>query len=306
MGIFDNLFKNKEEVVAPVVNENIDIYDKIKTLIKENKEVNQLHMTKLIHNDIKREYLFNIHLFGERVLAGVGKAIEIRENKEDPINFVLKIPLEYRPFKDYGYESDVDKRFKKTMNNEFLVIKDITEEQKVKLNNMLDGFKDKLGTEWLLSFVDFIKEIDNMNLNKRDIKDKTFSPNLEGNVFKSEQTRMNAFRILEDATTLYIGGTQLNTTIEDKFNKGDYIIEDNFGKFINVSKEDFEAKYKVIEKESIEKESFDNIIDETKKVLTDKSNEYNGLKKELESAKVEIERLREKLNGIENNFKNLS
>ena len=67
-----------------------------------------------------------------------------------------------------------------------------------------------------------------------------------------------------------------------------------------------EAKYKVIEKESIEKESFDNIIDETKKVLTDKSNEYNGLKKELESAKVEIERLREKLNGIENNFKNLS
>ena len=109
-----------------------------------------------------------------------------------------------------------------------------------------------------------------MNLNKRDIEDKTFSPNLEGNVFKSEQTRMNAFRILEDATTLYIGGTQLNTTFEDKFNKGDYIIEDNFGKFINVSKEDFEAKYKVIEKESIEKESiekesFDNIIDETKK-----------------------------------------
>ena len=81
----------------------------------------------------------------------------------------------------------------------------------------------------------------------------------------------------------------------------DHIIEDNFGKFINISKEDFEAKYKVIEKES-----FDNIIDETKKVLTDKSNEYNGLKKELESAKVEIERLREKLNGIENNFKSLS
>lgn len=302
MGIFDNLFKNKEEVVAPVVNENIDIYDKIKTLIKENKEVNQNHITDLINNNIKREYpIFNIHLFGERVLAGVGKAIEIKENKEDPINFVLKIPLEYRPFKDYGYESDVDERFKQTMNNEFLVIKDITEEQKVKLNNMLDGFKDKLGTEWLLSFVDFMKEIDNMNLNKRDIKDKTFSPNLEGNVFKSEQTRMNAFRILEDATTLYIGGTQLNTTFEDKFNKGDYIIEDNFGKFINVSKEDFEAKYKVIEKES-----FDNIIDETKKVLNDKSNEYNDLKKELENAKVEIERLREKLNGIENNFKNLS
>ncbi len=302
MGIFDNLFKNKEEVVAPVVNENVNIYDKIKTLIKENKEVNQNHITDLINNNIKREYpISNIHLFGERVLAGVGKAIEIRENKEDPINFVLKIPLEYRPFKDYGYESDVDKRFKKTMNNEFLVIKDITEEQKVKLNNMLDGFKDKLGTEWLLSFVDFMKEIDNMNLNKRDIKDKTFSPNLEGNVFKSEQTRMNAFRILEDATTLYIGGTQLNTTFEDKFNKGDYIIEDNFGKFINVSKEDFEAKYKVIEKES-----FDNIIDETKKVLNDKSNEYNDLKKALENAKVEIDRLREKLNENENNFKSLS
>ena len=306
MGIFDNLFKNKEEVVAPVVNENVNIYDEIKTLIKENKEVNQLHMTRLIHNDRIREIRFNDVLF-ENKLAGVDKAIKIKENKEDIINFVLKIPLEYRPFKErYGYESDVDKRFERAMNNEFLVINDITEAQKVKLDSMLDGFKNKLGTEWLLGFVDFMKEIDNMNLNKRDIKDKTFSPNLEGNVFKSEQTRMNAFRILEDATTLYIGGTQLNTTFEDKFNKGDYIIEDNFGKFINVSKEDFEAKYKVIEKESIEKESFDNIIDETKKVLTDKSNEYNGLKKELENAKVEIERLREKLNGIENNFKNLS
>ena len=307
MGIFDNLFKNKEEVVAPVVNENIDIYDKIKTLIKENKEVNQLHMTKLIHNDRIREYLFNIHLFGERVLAGVGKAIEIRENKEDPINFVLKIPLEYRPFKErYDYESDINKRFERAMNNEFLVINDITEAQKVKLDSMLDGFKNKLGTEWLLGFVDFMKEINNMNLHQRTIEDKTFSK-LEGNfVFKSEQPIIRAYKILEDTTKLYISGTQLNATIEDKFNKGDYIIEDNFGKFINVSKEDFEAKYKVIEKESIEKESFDNIIDETKKVLTDKSNEYNGLKKELESAKVEIERLREKLNGIENNFKSLS
>ena len=306
MGIFDNLFKNKEEVVAPVVNENIDIYDKIKTLIKENKEVNQLHMTRLIHNDRIREIRFNDVLF-ENKLAGVDKAIKIKENKEDIINFVLKIPLEYRPFKErYDYESDINKRFERAMNNEFLVINDITEAQKVKLDSMLDGFKNKLGTEWLLGFVDFMKEINNMNLHQRTIEDKTFSK-LEGNfVFKSEQPIIRAYKILEDTTKLYISGTQLNATIEDKFNKGDYIIEDNFGKFINVSKEDFEAKYKVIEKESIEKESFDNIIDETKKVLTDKSNEYNGLKKELESAKVEIERLREKLNGIENNFKNLS
>ena len=341
MGIFDNLFKNKEEVVAPVVNKDVNIYDEIKTLIKENKEVNQLHMTKLIHNDRIRGIRFNDDLF-ENKLAGVDKAIKIKENKEDIINFVLKIPLEYRPFKErYDYESDINKRFERAMNNEFLVINDITEAQKVKLDSMLDGFKNKLGTEWLLGFVDFMKEIDNMNLHQRTIEDKTFSK-LEGNfVFKSEQPIIRAYKILEDATKLYISGTQLNATIEDKFNKGDYIIEDNFGKFINVSKEDFEAKYKVIEKksldnikdpsysfddakniniskedfeakykviekESIEKESFDNIIDETKKVLTDKSNEYNGLKKELESAKVEIERLREKLNGIENNFKSLS
>lgn len=51
---------------------------------------------------------------------------------------------------------------------------------------------------------------------------------------------------------------------------------------------------------------FNNILYETKNTLTDKSNEYNGLKKELESAKVEIERLREKLNENENNFKTLS
>jgi predicted RNase H-like nuclease (RuvC/YqgF family) len=151
-----------------------------------------------------------------------------------------------------------------------------------------------------------MKEINNMNLHQRTIEDKIFSK-LKGNfVFKSEQPIIRAYKILEDTTKLYISGTQLNATIEDKFNKGDYIVEDKFENFINISKEDFEAKYKVIEKESIEKESFDNIIDETKKVLTDKSNEYNGLKKELESAKVEIERLREKLNGIENNFKSLS
>ena len=67
MGIFDNLFKNKEEVVAPVVNKDVNIYDKVKTLIKENKEVIQNHITDLINNNIKREYpLNNTHFFGER------------------------------------------------------------------------------------------------------------------------------------------------------------------------------------------------------------------------------------------------
>ena len=175
MGIFDNLFKNKEEVVAPVVNKDVNIYDEIKTLIKENKEVNQLHMTKLIHNDRMRGFRFNDNLF-ENKLAGVDKAIKIKENKEDIINFVLQIPLEYRPFKErYDYESDINKRFEKAMNNEFLVINDITEAQKVKLNSMLDGFKNKLGTEWLLGFVDFMKEINNMNLHQRTIEDNTFS-----------------------------------------------------------------------------------------------------------------------------------
>ena len=66
MGIFDNLFKNKEEVVAPVVNKDVNIYDKVKTLIKENKEVIQNHITDLINNNIKREYpLNNTHFFGE-------------------------------------------------------------------------------------------------------------------------------------------------------------------------------------------------------------------------------------------------
>ena len=85
------------------------------------------------------------------------------------------------------FNSNINNRFEATMNNEFLVINDITEAQKVKLNSMLDGFKNKLGTEWLLGFVDFMKEIDNMNLNKKSIKDKSFPVNLEENVFKSAE-----------------------------------------------------------------------------------------------------------------------
>ncbi len=65
-------------------------------------------------------------------------------------------------------------------------------------------------------------------------------------------------------------------------------------------------KKKQLEEKEKQDSTFNNIIDESKNTLTDKSNEYNGLKKELESAKVEIEKLREKLNGIENNFKSLS
>lgn len=325
------------------MKKKLDIYDRIKTLVKENEEVNQSYITSLINpNDKKAISSFNGELFfGKRELklSGVDEPFKIKENKEDLINFVLKIPLEYRPFKTKSEDrNNFHREIEKTMDNEFLVINNITEEQKVKLNSMLDGFKNKLGTEWLLGFVDFIKEIDSMNLNKRTIENKTFSPNLEGNTFKSEQPTINAYKILEDATTLYINGTQLNATIEDKFNKGDYIVEDSFGKFINVSKEDFEAKYiatyKIIEKDMSHKlnsakhlssvfdgaegfpeterqqekqdSTFNNIIDEAKKTLTDKSKEYNDLKKELESAKVEIEKLREKLNGIENNFKSLS
>lgn len=303
MGIFDNLFKNKEEVVAPVVNKDVNIYDEIKTSIKENKEVDPYDISKLVNmplDMIKMPFVIK----NDSGLDGVNEAIKIQEKRSDLTNLIVEIPLEYRPLnKIYATEPHKYEKIEIAKKNQFLVINDITKEEQIKFNSMLDGFKDKVGKEWLLGFVDFMEEVNKTKSNNLKIENKDFvsNLNLEGNVFKQEPFTEKAYQIVKDATALYISGTQLNTTFEDKFNKGDYIIENNFGKFINISKEDFEAKYKVIEKES-----FENIIDETKKVLTDKSNEYNDLKKELESAKVEIERLREKLNGIENNFKSLS
>ncbi len=316
MEIFDKIFKNKEKedifdknkekVVAPVVNKDVNIYDKIKISIKENEEVDPYDISKLVNMPLDTIKWLEVK---EVILEGVNAAIDVQKKREDINNLIVDIPLEYRPLnKIYIEEPTKTKKIEHAMYNQFLVINDITKEEQIKFNSMLDGFKDKIGKEWLLGFVDFMEEVNKTKSNNLKIENKDFvsNLNLEGNVFKQEPFTEKAYQIVKDATALYINGTHLNATIEDKFNKGDYIIEDNFGKFINVSKEDFEAKYKVIEKESIEKESFDNIIDETKKVLTDKSNEYNGLKKELESAKVEIERLREKLNGIENNFKSLS
>ncbi len=309
MGIFDNLFKTKEKVNAPIVNKDVNIFDEIKTLIKENKEVTIRNVTDLINYGKKYEksFMFYGSIEGMKILGmkfdeetlknfeeSVSEAIFVKENREDFKNFIVNIPFEYRSFNP----------------NEFLIINDITSEQEIKLNNILDRFKDKVGTEWLSGFVDFMKEVNDMNLNNRDIKNKDFisNLNLEGNVF-TENPIKKAYQITETSGTVFVNTillTKKDSLNKEQFNKGDYIVEDKFENFINISKEDFEAKYKVIEKESIEKESFDNIIDETKKVLTDKSNEYNELKKELESAKVEIEKLREKLNGIENNFKNLS
>lgn len=311
MGIFDKIFKNKEKedifdknkekVVAPVVNKDVNIYDKIKTLIKENKEIEQYDISKMVNMPLDTLKWLEVK---EVILEGVNAAIDVQKKREDINNLIVDIPLEYRPLnKIYIEEPTKTKKIENAMYNQFLVINDITKEEQIKFNSMLDGFKDKVGTEWLLGFVDFMEEVNKTKSNNLKIENKDFvsNLNLEGNIFKQEPFTEKAYQIVKDATALYINGTHLNATFEDKFNKGDYIIEDNFGKFINVSKEDFEAKYKVIEKES-----FDNIIDETKKVLNDKSNEYNDLKKELENAKVEIERLREKLNGIENNFKSLS
>ena len=324
MGIFDNLFKNKEEiielnakeVVAPVVNKDVSIYDEIKTLIKENEYVEPYTISKLVNMPLDLLILKTKSF--DNSLDGVSEEIKIQEKRSDLTNLIVEFPLEYRPLNRLGLSKSENNFFRgeilknenieKAKDNQFLVIYDITKEEQIKFNSMLDGFKDKVGKEWLLGFVDFMEEVNKTKSNDLKIESKYFvsNLNLEGNTFKQEPFTEKAYQIVKDATALYINGTHLNATIEEKFNKGDYIIENNFGKFINISKEDFEAKYKVIEKKSIEKESFENIIDETKKVLTDKSNEYNGLKKELEIAKVEIEKLKERLNGVENNFKNLS
>ena len=317
MGIFDNLFKNKEEVVAPkevvatVVNKDVSIYDEIKTLIKENEYVEPYTISKLVNMPLDLLILKTKSF--DNSLDGVSEEIKIQEKRSDLTNLIVEFPLEYRPLNRLGLPKPENNFFRgeilknenieKAKDNQFLVIYDITKEEQIKFNSMLDGFKDKVGKEWLLGFVDFMEEVNKTKSNDLKIESKYFvsNLNLEGNTFKQEPFTEKAYQIVKDATALYINGTHLNATIEEKFNKGDYIIENNFGKFINISKEDFEAKYKVIEKES-----FENIIDETKKVLNDKSNEYNGLKKELESAKVEIEKLKERLNGVENNFKNLS
>ncbi len=344
MGIFDNLFKtkekeeifdnkyqekveifdkNKEKVNAPIVNKDVNIYDEIKTLIKENKEVTIRNVTDLINYGKKYEKSFmfygsiegmkNLGLkFDEETLKNfeesVSEAIFVKENREDFKNFIVNIPFEYRSFNQNEFliiNDIIPFEYRSFNPNEFLIINDITSEQEIKLNNILDRFKDKVGTEWLSGFVDFMKEVNDMNLNNRDIKNKDFisNLNLEGNVF-TENPIKKAYQITETSGTVFVNTillTKKDSLNKEQFNKGDYIVEDKFENFINISKEDFEAKYKVIEKNS-----FENIIDETKKVLNDKSSEYNELKKELESSKLEIEKLKERLNGIENNFKSLS
>ena len=339
MGIFDNLFKNKEEVVAPkevvapvfnkdvsnvvapVVNKDVSIYDEIKTLIKENEYVEPYTISKLVNMPLDLLILKTKSF--DNSLDGVSEEIKIQEKRSDLTNLIVEFPLEYRPLNRLGLSKSENnflrgeilknENIEKAKNNQFLVIYDITKEEQIKFNSMLDGFKDKVGKEWLLGFVDFMEEVNKTKSNNLKIKNKNFisSLNLEGNTFKQEPFMEEAYQITKDSRRLYIKGVSLDAWYDtkninedknkNKFNKDDYIVKDKFGRLMNISKEDFEAKYKVIEKES-----FENIIDETKKVLNDKSNEYNGLKKELESAKVEIERLREKLNGIENNFKSLS
>lgn len=136
MGIFDKIFKNKEKedifdknkekVVAPVVNKDVNIYDKIKTLIKENKEIEQYDISKMVNmplDMIKMPFVIK----NDSGLDGVNEAIKIQEKRSDLTNLIVEIPLEYRPLnKIYTIEPHKYEKIETAKKNQFLVINDIT------------------------------------------------------------------------------------------------------------------------------------------------------------------------------------
>lgn len=196
-----------------------------------------------------------------------------KENRENFKNLIVNIPFEHRSFNSLLGNAFTEINLSK--NNEFLIINDITSEQEIKLNNMLDGFKNKVGTEWLLSFVDFIKEVNDMKLHQRTIEEKN----------TSKEDFEAKYKIIDKKSLEDLEKNKLDS------------VEDMSHFFDGVK--GFPKAERQQEKKEKQDSTFNNIIDETKKTLTDKSNELNDLKKELDDLKFEMKRLKEGLRVAE-------